>query len=296
MQDDAYYEFWRKHWITVVYIAAALIMALNVWLWCNRVQTNPERVFWNMVSQNLASSSVTVSGEQDSNGGTLKQTVALQLGEKNITHALVNVGQAGTKITTEVIGTPDADYTRYKSLETAQGKNTNGKLINVWATTKPQLFGQTVLGLGLSLGSVPVPIANAHGAANDKILKQIKNSVMYQIDFKRVAKEHKDGRLLYTYDVKSAPFVYVEILKMIAEEVGIASLKHINPADYRDLQTISMKFTVDVRAQQLKKVSYDGSNYQQHYSSYGVPVDVEIPKKTITLEELQGRFQTASQQ
>lgn len=296
MHNDPYYDFWRKHWITALYIAATLITLICVWLWHNRIQTNPERVFWGMVSQQAASSSVTMSASQTSEANILKQTVALQLGAQNVARANVHLTQGSTSIVTEVIGTPEADYTRYTSVKTADAEQTAAvkNVTNQWAKGQPALFGQASLGLGLSLGSVPVPIANAQGKAQASVLKEIQERNLYKVDFTKVKKEQVNGRLLYTYPVTSEPFVYVQVLKLIGQQIGIKSLESIDPSEYRQLAPIKMHLTVDVRAHHLTKATYDDTGYSQSYTSYDVPVQADIPKATITMAELQKRLQTVT--
>ena len=295
MQDDPFFDFWRKHWIMAFYVLAAIVMVASVWLWFNRIQTNPRRAFWSAISHSLSSSAVTVSASQTADGSTLQQKVALNLGSPNITHGRVTVIKGDTTIATEIIGTPKADYSRYVSISGGKQSATElaGKgILNVWAKSEPQLFGQTTLGVGLSLGSVPVPIANAHGAAHDTLLKDIKNRNLYQVNFNNVKKEQRDGRLLYTYEVSSAPFVYVEVLQLVAKQIGVTSIDSIEPGDYRELQNVKMHITVDVRAGHVVKVTFDGSNYAQQYSAYDVPSSAVIPAKTIPMDDLQKRLQS----
>jgi len=293
MDDTAYYDFWRKHWIHAVFVLACAIAGLGIWLHHNRIATNPQRVFWSMVSQSLATSSVTVSSSQARDNDSVSQTLAFALGSTNAARSQVDIKQGDAQVVTEVIGTPQADYTRYLKVKpgssAAAGKVDQSKLINVWAKGDPQLFGQALLGLGLSLGSVPVPIGQVTGEQRAMLLKEIRERALYQIRFDKVHKAHRDGRLYYTYDVETMPFVYVQIMKMFARDIGIRSLENIDALEYRDLSKITMQLTVDVRAHRLTKAVYKGG-FTQTYGAYDVPVESTLPAKTIPLDELRKRF------
>jgi hypothetical protein len=300
MDDDAYYDFWRKHWIHAVFVLAFLIAGLGVWLHCNRIATNPQRVFWGMVSQSLATASVTVTSSQMNDKNSIKQTLAYALGSTNTARSRVEIKQPAAEVITEVIGTPKADYTRYikakPSYQAVANKLDQSKLINVWAKSDPQLFGQALLGLGLSLGSVPVPIGQVTGEQRTALLKEIRERALYQTDFDKVGKFHKDGRLYYTYDIETTPFVYVQIMKMFAKDIGIRSLENIDALEYRDLAKIKMRLTVDVRAHRLTKAVYAKNNFTQDYGAYDVPVEAVLPAQTISLDELRKRFAGISEQ
>ncbi len=283
----------------MAFISGAIIALIGVWLFFARVQTNPERTFWQTIRQGLATSSVTMQASQGGAGNSIKQTLALSLGSTNAARALVQIDQQGTKITSEVVATPEADYTRYLSITlggAAAAKQAEAdKLEGLWAKSNPQLFGQASLGLGLSLGSIPVPMGEVTPEQRRELLKQIRERSLYRIDFANVKKEHKNGRLLYTYDVESAPFVYVQVMKLFARNIGISALEQVDPADYRELATVKMTMTIDVRARQLIAVTYPSSNYTQTYSAYGVPMEAEVPSKHIPIDDLSGRFQSVFQ-
>lgn len=300
MQNKPFLTFWRKHWIPAAFIAGAIIGLTGLWLFCNRVQTNPERTFWGMVEQSLSTSSVTMQAFQSKGSDSMKQTTSLSLGSQNAARTRIDLKQSGVELVTDVIGTPDADYTRYVSVKASKevtgGRNLNTKgLTDTWAKSDPQMFGQASLGLGLSLGSIPVPVGSLNSAQRAGIMKEMQERVLYRVDFGKVSKEHKDGRLLYAYDVETAPFVYVQIMKLFADNIGIKTIEQIDPENYRQLDTVKMRLTVDVRARHLKSVTFKANNYTQNYSSYGAPLKADIPGKTITLDELSGRFRQVLQ-
>ncbi len=279
-----------------------IILLLSAgYIWCYRVNTNPERVFWGMINQSMKTSGVTVKATQSNSSTTYQQTIQFSLGGQNYTHSLVTLTQPGTTVQDEMIGTPKVDYMRYSDIKTDQ-KNSSGKpldlskVVGVWAKTDndsygSQLISQSVLGLGLPLGGVAVPIADLSPELRGKLMQQIKNDKVYEVSFKNVKKTHKNGRLLYTYSTTSKSSQYASMMKTFGKSVGIKSLDNLNPQDYASEPDIEMSMTVDVRAHQLVSAEVKSANIKQTYSSYDVPVSVELPKKTITGAELQKRLQ-----
>jgi len=202
--------------VALFWLAAfgVVLVIVGAWFWWDRVQTNPQNVFWQTLSQGLATQSTTIEATQSQSGATAHQTTAYTLGTKNIAHALVTLKQGQSTIKTEVIGTTDTDYTRYTAIDAGKsGKQLKtSSVLNVWArsdgtqqsanqASSNQLLREAALGVGLPLGSVPVPIANLTSAQRADLLQQMRDNQTYQTDFSKVGKTHENGRLYYTYEV-----------------------------------------------------------------------------------------------
>lgn len=210
----------------------------------------------------------------------------------------VNVLDQGvTKITTENIGTPDYDYIRYKSIETAQ-KTTSGNsfdftsVLNIWGKTEPntdtvnnaQLYGQSIFGV--------LPIANLTGTDRSKLLQQMRTDQVFQVNYTTVKHEQRGNRPTYTYDVTVAPVPYVSMLKTFADILGLKQLEQVNPSDYQNTPDLKFKFVVDVWSSQLVEITYtDDSARTEVFGSYGVHTPISEPTETIPVSELQQRLQ-----
>lgn len=298
--------FTTKHPYWWLYAVGFTILLASSWLWWTKVYLSPSRVFWGMLDKSLSTSSVTVRTEQESGGSTIAQVVQYQLGSANRAHSITNLTQGNTKVQTEIIGTPDADYTRYRSISTDQ-KNADGKkldvskVVNVWAKSDNtpqteteasgrQLFAQATLGIGLPIGSVPVPVGQLSPEERQKLVGQIKDQQVYETSFKDIQKTTKDGRLLYTYKTTIQTILYVRMMKTYAQHLGLHELDKVDPNTYQSAQPMQVSLVVDARSRQLVAIERPNTSYRQTYSAYGVPVKVSLPKQTISTTELHQRL------
>lgn len=279
-----------------LYGAGILILLLASWLWVAKVASDPERVFWGTLEQSLRTTGVSVSATRDENGSNVAYTAQYSLGGTSQARALTTITQPGATVVTETLGTTKADYTRYVDVKTDQ-KNTQGKPIDaskiedVWTKSDGgSLLSQSVLGLTLPLGSMPVPIGNLPPEEREKLLGQMHNENVYEVSFDKVKKERKQGRMQYTYDVSIQMIVYAHLMKSFAKSVGLHELDQLDPNSYQGAAPIKAQITIDTRSRHIIAVSVPDISYKQQYSGYDVPVNVTVPTKTITSEELQKRL------
>jgi hypothetical protein len=289
----------KKNPLLWLYVGGAVLLVVAVWLWCFKISVDPERTFWATIEHGLANRGVTIQSEQESGGARAKQTIQFSLGAENLSHARTSVNtQPGTTVVSETIGTPTVDYTRYLDIQTDQKKRDGGKMdfskvLNIWskgAEGSAQLFTQAVFGSTLPVGGMGVPLGNLSAEARDRLMRQIRDDVVYQIDFSKVKKERLNGRLVYTYDASLQPVAYVAMVKSFAQSIGLHGLDEINPADYKGQQPFKLKITVDVRARQVVTIAANEGPAKQTYSGYDVPVQTDLPKETISSAELQKRL------
>jgi hypothetical protein len=288
----------KKKPLLTLYIFGALLLVAAGLLWWTKTSINPERVFWSTVDQSLSSSAVTIQADQKSNGTSVHQTVQYSMGAQNMTHSLTKLSQGNTVVQNELIGTPTTDYTRYVSVKTdqktASGKNLDfSNIIGVWAKGEAgqnQLFSQGVLGIGLPLGGVAMPIGNLQATQRHKLIKEIKNNVVYQTDYNKAKKQTVNGRLQYVYSVDVQPVAYATLMQHFAQLVGMHDLDSLDPKTFQGQQAIKMKLTIDVRSRHLVAVEMESSGDKQTYAAYDVPVTITEPAKPISTTELQDRL------
>jgi hypothetical protein len=288
----------KKKPILALYITGALLLVAAGVLWWAKLSVNPERVFWGTIDQSLATSAVTIQADQKTTSASVHQTVQYSLGAQNISHSLTKITQGKTVVQNELIGTPTADYTRYVGVRTDQ-KGANGKdlnfsnIIGVWAkgeTGQTQLLSQGVLGVGLPLGGVAVPIGNLQPTQRQKLVKEIKNNVVYQTDYEKAKKQTVNGRLQYVYDVSVQPVAYATLMQHFAQLLGLHDLDSLDPNNFQGQQPTKMQLTIDARSRHLVAVEMESTHDKQTYTAYDVPVRVSAPAKTISVTELQNRL------
>jgi hypothetical protein len=281
------------------YGAGIILLGVAGWLWFAKLTINPERVFWGMIEQSLATNGVTVQSTQTGNGSNVHQTIQFSLGSQNISHSLTTLVQGSTTVVDEMIATPKADYTRYLSIKTDQ-KSKEGKpldftkVLGVWAKREgnAQLLAQDVLGTGLPLGGVAVPVANLSPELREKFVKQIKDQGVYKVSFKDsdVKRKTVDGRQVYVYTVKVQPVMYANMMKTLAKSSGFHQLDNLDPNNFSGQQPFEILMTVDAHAKQLITAEGVGAPIKQTYSGYDIPTNTEAPTTTIPIEELQKRL------
>ncbi|HSX32705.1 MAG TPA: hypothetical protein VLF43_05570 [Candidatus Saccharimonadales bacterium] len=282
--------------VRTLYVLGAVLLLVTAGMWGYKQMTDPEHVFWGTIDQGLRSSGVTIKASQNNGASGMQQTLQYSLGATNRSYARTVLTQTGTTVVNEMIGTPTADYTRYASIKTDQ-KGSDGhtlnfsKVLGVWAKgDQKQLFSQAVLGTGLPIGGMVVPVASLSPDLRDTLTRQIKEQDVYKIDFSKVTKKHVDGRLQYVYDVSIKPMAYARLMKSFAGSVGLHDLDQLDPNQFNSQPDLKLKLTVDVKAHHVVAANVTSTQYQQTYHSYDVPVSASIPEKTISFNELQDRL------
>lgn len=291
-------KFFKKNPLIWLYIGGALLLVAAAVVWCFVVSKNPERVFWNTIGNSLSVPGVTVQSEQNNAGVGSKQSIRYSLGADNLSHSVTTLSQTGTTVMNEMIGTPTVDYTRYVDIKTDQKKADGGKLdfsklLGVWAKGQEgssQFFSQAVFGASLPVGGMGVPIGNLSPEARDKLIKQIRDDMVYKIDFGKVKKERVSGRLLYTYDTTITPMAYIAMMKQFSSSIGLHALDDLDPKNYQSQKPFKLNITIDVLAGQVVSIASPSSGAKQTYSGYGIPVQIEVPKNAISGTELQKRL------
>jgi hypothetical protein len=291
----------RPYWW--VYVAGAAVLIITLCVWWAKVYMSPERVFWGMLHNSLSTSGYTLDISQESSQGSVRQLVQVDVGNTDRAHLLSTVSQPGTTIQTEIIGTRDTDFARYRSIDTDQ-KNAQGKEIdlsdveNVWSKSTGkgdgadsggnQLLAQGLL--GIPFGTFPVPVGKVSPESRDRLLRDIRDQGTYEVSFKDVKRKTRDGRQVYEYDVKIQTILYVRLMKEFAKDLGLHELDDIDPNTYQGTPALKFKLIVDPRARQLVAVENGQQGFKQEYSGYGLQLRVNLPKDAITTAELQRRL------
>ena len=288
--------------LRVIFLTAFAISIVSVWAWWHVLYSKPEKVFNGAINNALQTSSFSRKTYQKSEGRTFDQKIDVVTEPKQLaggTNELSQSGDGGYAVKTDIAGTPTTDFVRYSSIKTDQ-KSTDGKnrdyssIIGIWGkssaadnTTSGQLYSQTVMGI--------VPFGNL-SLANRKVMTDliIKKNV-YNVNYGKVKRSIVDRRPTYTYEVTINPSAYITMLKKYASIVGLTQLEKLDPADYKDSPPQVLKITIDVWTRQINTVEYPNSQ-SDTYGSYGARnFRINLPKKTITIDELQQKIQKADQ-
>lgn len=276
---------------------------LGGFIWYTKVYQSPYNVYWGMLENSLATSSVTKHITQTANGAQLDQYVAFNFGANNQTYAKTILKNSGGTVKTESMGTLNDDYVRYTDIQTAQ-KDSQGRplqvnaLLGKWAKVStsntnnaqaPPFFAQALLGF---TGGNLVPMANLSSADRHTLMNQLHQSTVFDTVVQRAEHRKQDGRSVYVYSVNIEPVGYVAFQKAFAHAIGLKTLDDVDPNAYQNQSPIQVKFTVDASSHQLRGITYNTDNHTETYSSYGVYTAVALPQATISAQALQSLIRT----
>lgn len=280
-------------WCTVAGIAL-LIGAVLAWWFA--VYLSPRRVFWGMLDRSLSTTAVQQKTVQQAGQNGLFQVTELQFGQQNAVHIATTIGRKNSTVTTENIGTPNADYIRYTGIQTAQ-KNKNGQnydfsgFLNEWAKAPKNhapLFQQVRIGVGN--GSL-IPFGYLPQNERQEFIQNARGSDAFLTDFSHVKKIHKHGQLRYVYKVKIEPVAYVGIEKLFAQDIGSTLLNKIDPNEYQGQPPIKIILSVNARSHRVVKITYPGKlAHTETYGHYNIPPHIKIPHATTTTQKLKNRL------
>jgi hypothetical protein len=288
--------------VLVLVVAAVVVLGVSGWGWWHNIRSNPERTFYGAIENNLRTRSVTRQVEQSSGSQKLNQGVELTLSPKAVAHGFTTMSQSGSvnaSVKTELVSTATEEYVRYTAIDTDQ-KNSAGaplnfqELLNIWGkssserTGQPgELYGESILGV--------VPSANLGVHNRQALMKLIREKKVYDFDEQKLERTIQNGRPTYTYTVTVAPEAYISLLKEFGGMVGLQQLQSLDPEQYKGAQPLTFRLGVDVWGQKLTSVEYAGGARTERVGGYGIHHDIELPKNSIPVEELQAKLQQIQQ-
>lgn len=275
-----------------------LLLILTFWLWWHYFYLNPQNVFWNAVNNNLIVTGVTKHTQSQNDGEGLNQYEQISLGAHNFVKSQVIRSQEVPKsiIVTETLGTPQANFARYTKIQTDE-KSPSGQpfefndVVDKWS--KAELGTTTAQGSFTTAIFDVIPFAHFNAQQRRQVIGTMKDNDIYNIDFDKVAKERKDGRLYYTYDAAVTTGSYVALLKQVDSLMGLNQLKDLDPSQYQGGAPVKIKIKVDAVAQQLSSLTYESNNSEISYSGWGAIAQLQLPDKTISQDELQTKLNAA---
>ena len=301
-------DFLKERPLWHFYVTGVVVLLLSGWLWWAKFYTAPTHVFRSMLAGSLSTRSFTTETSSTDGQNSLKQLIHTDV-QTAQSQSIMELKQSSTHIKKEVVGTRDTDYTRFLAIQSdqkADQKDTGGKpvdtsnILNVWAKSDgtiqsettanaQQLYAMSTLGVGRPIGSTPVPIGRLQPRERQELLERIQGEHVYQPDYKNVKKERKNGRLLYTYDVKIQAILYIRLMQSFGQQLGLTELDKVDANIYSSAPTLNVKLTVDAVSHRLVRAD-NGQGYTQNYSGYDIPLAVSLPKGAISTTELQRRL------
>ena len=274
-------------------LLTALIIIAALWTGYAKYYSAPKRVFNTMLANNLSTEGFTRETSQaacvpNSQGSNIIQT---SFSPSPTIHCITHINNGSVKLTIESIGNTGGDYQRYSFVQTsavAPKQDKYSKVYDMWIknsgspTAQPNLYGQLL--------NTPVLFANLTPSQSKELTSSLSN--VYQVDYKNVAKERSGMRETYTYSVIVPLKKFATTEKTYADILKLPIASRIDPRSYPDSSKVAVKFTIDVLSRHLKQVQFQ--SVTETYSSYGVAPLVNIPTKTVSLQQLQNAFQSVN--
>ena len=270
-------------------IAVVLVIVFGG-LWWRHVHDSPRRVFEGMLKNILTTRSVTRSTTSVGQQG-YERIEQLSFAQPVAARTLIQLQQSSqqgqTTVTSETIGTNQADYSRYVSIDVKGGDNTKYKpIINVWGKSDVTT-GQLQYLAGSTQGLLP--FANLSPKVQTDFYHKIIDKKIYTVNYASTKPKKVGNKSAIDFSVTVKPAAYVSLLTELAKQNGIAQDLGLNPDDYKDQPDISLSIVVDKLSRQVLEVTY--GTQKEVYSAYGVSAAIQTPETTIPFTELQQRIQ-----
>lgn len=280
----------------IIPFTAALAAAVLGVLWYYLIYTNPQRIFWGMVENNLSTSSISKVSSQESGSFSSQEVVQVtfspQLAVHNVRDITDNTQQQPTRIKLEAIGTRQADYQHYLLIDRpaaeGQEKLDYGRVYNMWLKSDEggaQLLNSNLFGPVL-FGRMPENIR--HDLMND--LKKA-----YDVNFETVKKMNLDGRRTYSFEVEVNLASYAAAAQKYARLLKLPVAEQIDPASYSEDDKTKVTIYVDALSRQVRKMHFSSANTFEDYSSYGISKKVTPPTRTVSSEQFQDAINSVSE-
>jgi hypothetical protein len=292
----------KQERIGVIGIGGILLLGLCSWLWWTNIRQNPNRVFWDMVSNNLATTGVTHISEQNAQGLSVSQYTQLSFGQHPKARALTVFKQNGNTLSTEQVSDSGADFVRYQQISlphsNSKKKLNTGAVLGKWAKLQAgQNLGQQATS-GLFQQSLLdiLPIGNLSPEVRADMLRSMHQQGLFSYDVKLVKKDKVHGESVYMYAVSIKPDAYIRVMQQFESLVGASAYKSIKATDYKGQKPLSIVVAIDARSHDLSQVYDVARQRTERYEGFGIADTTPMPTASITTTQLTQRLAQLLQQ
>lgn len=275
-------------------VSGAFLLLLIFVMWFQKDYLSDQRVFRDMLSNNLNTYGYTKIIEQKNDSQEYSEKIQAFYGPSNGVYSTTSIaqkenGKITSQVKTESIANAENQRVRYTEI-TSNLKDDKGNkvdffdLINVWANQD------------VSSGN-GMYAASKYGIVPFGFLTQPKRNELIDFIIKKDVYTFK--KLDDVPDVDSSTYVYkvlvkqkaqIEMNKKYAELNGDKSFASINADQYANQKDIEVQFYVDKYSRHLKKIRYMAVGVSEEYAGYGIAKKLLLPKATINTEELQSKL------
>jgi hypothetical protein len=283
----------------VGFLVAVLIIVGGI-VWYKAIYSNPERVFWSMLDNNLSTNSITKAINQASSTTINKEQTQLAFSPtpsvRDIKTISAQNGGSASTIKIESIGTPKDTYQHYVLIEQpskpGKAKADFSEVYPLWLKNSGNKQSEAQLFNGAAYDAVL--FGNLPASQRATMLGYLKKA--YHTDFSNIKKESNNGRKMYTYSTKVNLRSFANAVNFYSKSLGLPNAGQIKPSNYKATDEVAINLSVDVLSRQLKQTEYVSSQSVENYITYGVSPNFKPPAHTVSYQTLQSTVQKASAQ
>lgn len=283
-------------------VVAIVFFGISAYLSYTRMYLTKERRFWMAINNSLSTKSVVREVVSGGTGNKSIEKTRFNYGYDASIDKLSSISNksavAESKVVTRAITTPTAQYISYQDIYTSEKKQ-DGSAYNfdsikgLWANqakaTTPEEKDQLKLEFVQPHVTI-VPFGNLMPAARRAVLKDLKDSGVYIIDYTNITNQVIDGKEYVSYPTRVKLKEYVTILQKHFNTMGYGIFPSLDPSQYSDTATYNTTFILDKTTNVLSGIDL-GSGEIEMYKNYGVDKKAPIPANAIPVEELQAKLQ-----
>lgn len=286
--------------VFLLLFASIGLFGVSGWYWYQNVLTDPQRIISDMLDKSLQTSSVYKTVTQKGDGNDVNQSVYVSFTPQTLAQSITNLKEdangAKTSVTTETIGTKNADYVQYSALSIS-GRNADqnfDSVLNTWGKRESSAESQQPVSFLNDALFAVVPFGNLDTGQRNVLKDEINKVNLYKTE--KTKTDFNYGRPFVNYDVNIAPKALVQVLAKYVELTGVGDASELKPELYEDAPDIQVKLQVDMLSRHVRTIEFAGTGRLETYAGYNAKNKVELPTKTISIDELQSRVSKIEEQ
>jgi hypothetical protein len=285
-----------KLWITIMVLAGLGSLGTGGYIWYTNIFTDQDRIFYGMIAKSLEVESVSRTVNENQSGRfetqhflTSFSPTPLVMSESSVEQ--VNQNRDKSTVETETVGTSEGDYIRYTDIKIAESENDKtdySKVLGTWAkrASSPEK-GQPAQFLNEAIFTF-VPFGNFPQDKRTELLNLIQEKKVYK--YSKGSVSYENGRPVYNMTASISPRGLIHVLKKYNEFTKLGDSSQLNPDQYDEDYVFSMDIRIDMISRHLLEIVYPGESRTETFTAYGLNRQIDVPERTISVEELQSRL------
>jgi hypothetical protein len=277
--------FWPIFLATIIFGSGLFILLRNV------KPASSEQIFNEALSNQMQSDSIYRSKVIEQGKTTQSQVTQVQFGGTDgpVSRDVVKISNSAngqkSSVETEGVGTKDADYIRYISLET-NGNKSDSKILGKWASNQ-STEEQSAQFLDNAVFGSPVISGVSNPEVRKELMQKIIDSGSFKIE-KTDTNVKVNGQQVYKYTAQINLKTYIPIFQEYLKSVGMEDAASKLSAPRQD-SYLPLTLFVDPTTKTIIKAenSEGGAAAEEYYTKTKYIVPPYVPKVGITVNELQ---------